>query len=100
MLPGQPPRTSIRALDATTGDLRGDTFPPREQLCNGRALSTGGLVFGGDQAASALNSHWRRTLKFQIGTWITAAPLALSEGHQSVALSSGRTVVAFSLDGR
>jgi alcohol dehydrogenase (cytochrome c) len=105
-VPGQPPRTSIRALDATTGDLRWQyTFPPRESsYVMGGLLSTeGGLVFGGDQSGFlALDSATGEELwKFNIGTWITAAPITyLSEGRQSVALSSGRTVVAFSLDGR
>jgi alcohol dehydrogenase (cytochrome c) len=105
-VPSQPPSTSIRALDATSGDLRWEyKFPPRENsYVMGGLLSTdGGIVFGGDQSGFiALNSATGAELwKSNIGTWITAAPVTyMSEGHQAIALASGRTVIAFSLDGR
>jgi alcohol dehydrogenase (cytochrome c) len=105
-VPGQPPSTSIRALDAATGDLRWEyKFPPRQSsYVMGGLLSTdGGLVFGGDQSGFlALNSATGQELwKFNVGTAIAAAPITYSsEGRQFVALASGRTVIAFSLDGR
>ena len=104
-VPGQPPRSSIRALDATTGDLRWEyTFPPRESsYVMGGLLSTeGGLVFGGDQSGFvALSSATGEELwKFNIGTWITAAPICPRARVINPWRASGRAVIAFSLDGR
>ncbi len=102
-----PPRRVVRALTATTGDLRWEYHPHAASVRShtvGGLLSTAGEVLFGGSATDffALNSRtgaelWRTNL----GGNIEAAPITfLSEGRQQVTVAAGRAIVTFSLDGR
>ena len=105
-VPGHQAQTSIRALDAATGDLKWEyKFPRRERsyVMGGLLTTNGGLLFGGDQSGFlALDTETGSELwRFRLGTGIAAAPITfLSQGRQSVTLATARAILTFSLDGR
>jgi alcohol dehydrogenase (cytochrome c) len=100
--PGRWPH-SVRALDASTGELRWEhRFAGRARMAG--VMSTAGhLVFGGDGARFfALDSDNGTELwRINTGDEINAAPITyLVDGRQQVTIAAGRTIVTFSLDGR
>lgn len=108
---GQTPRdqpyfTVVRALSATTGELRWEFRPPAALMDHamGGLLSTaGGLVFAGSKTAFfALDAKTGAELwRMNTGGKILAAPITyLRDGRQQVTVAAGRTIVTFSLDGR
>lgn len=96
-------RKAVRALDASTGELRWEyPFPAREpNFVMGGLLSTdGGLVFGGNEALLVgLDARRGRELwRFSVGTAIAAAPITyLIDGRQYLTIVAGATVLTFSL---
>jgi alcohol dehydrogenase (cytochrome c) len=101
---GQPTWTAVRALDASTGQLRWEyRFPPRHpSIVMGGLLSTdGGLVFGGDEALFVgLDARQGRELwRFNVGNDIAAAPITyLVDGRQYITVAAGITILTFALD--
>lgn len=102
--PEDPGKTTIKALNALTGEVRWEyQFPPRIPApVMGGVLSTdGGLVFAGDQAwfvaldAATGQELWR----YNVGGKIAAAPVTfLSDGHQLVTIAASRLILTFALD--
>ncbi len=101
---GPPALMAVRALHATTGELRWEYVPPLAggNTVTGGLLSTaGGLVFGGaDSRFFALDARtgverwWMNT-----GGPIHGAPITyLSEGRQQVTVAAGRSIITFVVD--
>jgi alcohol dehydrogenase (cytochrome c) len=100
---GRPFYTAIRALDASTGrrvwEYRRE---PRlvDNVMGGLLSTTGGIVFGGDQATFfALDSRTGSPLwSVETGGIIRAAPVTFAVGgEQFVAIAAGRNLLAFAL---
>jgi alcohol dehydrogenase (cytochrome c) len=104
--PDLPWYTAIRALAASSGDLRWEFRIPAELRWRalGGVLSTAGGVafFGSSSYFFALDARTGTELwRTNFGGIINAAPISyLSEGRQQVTIAAGRTIVTLSLDGR
>jgi alcohol dehydrogenase (cytochrome c) len=104
-IPDMPGFTSVRALDAATGELRWEFRPPgAEAKARAGLLSTaGGLVFGGGRTAFyALDTRTGAALwSINTGAEILAAPVTyLVDGRQVVTVPTGNAILSFTLDGR
>jgi alcohol dehydrogenase (cytochrome c) len=103
-LSDQPAKTSIKALDARTGDVRWET--PLEEghdvfLSVGGVLTTKtGVAFVGDrEELLALDSDTGKILwRVRLGGTLAAAPISYAvDGRQYVAVTAGRALFSFAL---
>jgi alcohol dehydrogenase (cytochrome c) len=104
-IPEIPGFSSVRALNAATGELRWEFRPPvAESKSRAGLLSTaGGLVFGGGSTAFYALDTQTGTMLWNIsaGAAILAAPVTyLVEGRQIVTVATGNAILSFTLDGR
>jgi alcohol dehydrogenase (cytochrome c) len=98
--PGGPGSGAIRALDATTGQLRWE-FPLHTAPWSGVLSTGGGLVFSGSDEGNfyALDAASGKPLwDFQTGGAIAANPVSFSiDGKQHVAIAANRVLYVFGL---
>jgi alcohol dehydrogenase (cytochrome c) len=93
----------VRAIDAATGQQRWDYKPPRTRGIGGRSglLTTAGdLVFGACEGQLfALDARTGAELwRVGLGGITAAAPISFGlDGHQAIAVASGRAVFVFEL---
>jgi alcohol dehydrogenase (cytochrome c) len=93
----------VRALDAATGVMKWEHFPPPggKQLGYSGLLATGGhLVFGESGGfAFAIDSATGKELwRVSLGGYTYAAPISLTvDGHQVILLSAGQALFMFGL---
>lgn len=101
---GTVPLVAVRALHATTGELRWERVMPatRPTIATGGLLSTaGGVVFGGVESRFfALDAGTGAELwRMNTGGDIQGAPITyLSEGRQQVTVAAGQTIITFVLE--
>lgn len=94
-------KTSIRALNAETGDLVWQyPFAPGSRVSLSGALSTAAnVVFAGgrDDLFVALDAETGAELwRVELGGWIHAGPITfMHDGHQLVTISAGRNLFTF-----
>lgn len=99
--PDKPAIAAVKALNATTGELRWEYLPPLAPpyAVTGGLLSTaGGIVFGGVVSRLfALDSRTGEELWWMnAGGRIRAAPITyLSEGRQQVTVAAGQDIITF-----
>lgn len=90
----------VRALDATTGNMKWE-FRLQSPLWAGVMATAGGLVFGGSGEGNfyALDAATGKPLwDFQTGGYITANPISfLVNGKQHIAISAGQALFVFAL---
>lgn len=97
----EPALGAVRALEATTGELRWEYLPPvaHHRLITGGLLSTdGGVVFGGVESRFfALDARTGKELwRINTGGPIHGAPITyLSEGRQQVTVAAGQSIITF-----
>jgi alcohol dehydrogenase (cytochrome c) len=92
---------ALRALDATTGEMKWEFRYPQANLA-GVMSTASGLVFSGDQEGNfiAFDSATGKELwHYQTGTsiWGAAAMTYLLDGRQQVLIASGSVLFAFAL---
>ncbi len=100
-IPGVEPTGAIKALDATTGQVKWE-FKLQSPPWAGLLSTAGGLVFGGSSEgfffaldAAAGKPLWR----FPAGGPIFANPISfLVDGKQHIAVAAGHSLFAFALD--
>jgi alcohol dehydrogenase (cytochrome c) len=90
----------IRAMTATTGNLKW-RFPLLSPASSGVLSTAGKLVFSGSAEGNfyALDAVTGKPLwEFQTGAYIESNPVSFAaDGHQLVAISSGKVLFAFGL---
>jgi alcohol dehydrogenase (cytochrome c) len=100
-IPGERGYGAIRALEATSGDLRWE-FRLHSLPSSSLMATAGGLVFGGtpEGDAIALDARTGKLLwRFQTGGRIAANPVSyMFEGKQYVAIAGGTAMFVFTLD--
>jgi alcohol dehydrogenase (cytochrome c) len=100
-IPGVEPSGSIKAIEATTGQIRWE-FPLHSPPWAGLLSTAGGLVFGGTNEGTffALHAESGKLLwSFQAGGPVLANPVSYSSGgKQYVAIAAGRTLLAFVIE--
>jgi len=98
--PGGPGSGAIRALEATTGQLRWE-FPLHTAPWSGVLSTGGGLVFSGSDEGNfyALDAASGKPLwDFQTGGAIAANPVSFSiDGKQHVAIAANRVLYVLGL---
>jgi alcohol dehydrogenase (cytochrome c) len=98
---GIEPSGSIRALDPLTGETRWD-FPLHSPPWAGVLSTAGGLVFSGSAEGNlfALDAASGKPLwNFQAGATVYAAPISYQfEGKQYIAVTTGHTLMAFTVE--
>ena len=92
---------ALRALDATTGEMKWEFRYPQSNLA-GVMSTAAGLVFSGDQEGNfiAFDSATGKELwHYQTGTsiWGAAAMTYMLDGRQQVLIASGSVLFAFAL---
>ena len=102
-LPNSAVATEIRAIVASTGELRWTyRFPGTTIYSAGGVLSTdGGLVFAGEKGrfVAVDLSSGRELWHFSSGGMIDASPITyLDEGQQHVSIAAGRVIFTFSIE--
>ena len=100
-IPGLEPSGSIQALDPLAGERRWE-FPLHGPPWAGVLSTAGGLVFGGTPEGNifALDAATGKPLwNFQAGAPVWANPISYQfEGRQYIAITAGRTLIAFAVD--
>jgi alcohol dehydrogenase (cytochrome c) len=101
VLPPEKYRSSIRALDPRTGDLRWE-FEIQPRSTSGLLATAGDLVFGGtvDGYFFALDAESGRELwHIAVGARVHSAPITYAvNGEQLVTIAAGNVVFTFGLD--
>jgi alcohol dehydrogenase (cytochrome c) len=99
-----PLKPVVRALEATSGDLRWEYDPHTTLSSLGGVLSTSGklVLVGVGPYFLALDSRSGAELwRVNLGGNIHAAPITyLSDGLQQITIAAGRAIFTFALDGR
>ena len=99
-IPGVEPSGSIQALDPLTGERRWE-FPLHSPPWAGVLSTAGGLVFSGTSEGNifALDAETGKPLwQFQAGAPVYAAPISYRfQGRQYIAVTAGRTLIAFAV---
>lgn len=100
MAPGTEEAGFIRALEATTGQMRWE-FPLHSAPWSGVLSTAGGLVFGGSNEGNifALDARTGKPLwDFQAGGAVGANPVAFAvDGRQYLAIAASRVLYVFGL---
>ncbi|HTP33685.1 MAG TPA: PQQ-binding-like beta-propeller repeat protein, partial [Candidatus Acidoferrales bacterium] len=98
--PGEKASGAIRALDATTGQMRWE-FPMHSAPWAGVLATAGGLVFSGSDEGNffALDAKTGKPLwDFQTGGRVAANPISFAvDGKQYIAIAAERTLYVFGL---
>lgn len=92
---------AMRAIDATTGDLRWE-FRYTSPTMAGVMSTAAGLVFGGDHEGNFLafdSRSGKRLWSYQSGSpiWGSAPSTYMLDGRQYIIMTSGTTLVTFAL---
>jgi PQQ-dependent dehydrogenase (methanol/ethanol family) len=95
---------AIRALDATTGDLRWE-FRYMSPTMAGVMSTAAGLVFGGDNEGNFMafdSRNGKRLWSYPTGSpmWGSAPSTYVLDGRQYIVMTSGTTLVTFALPER
>jgi alcohol dehydrogenase (cytochrome c) len=92
----------VRALDASTGEIRWEYDRNTSSFVGGLLSTKGGVVFGSaGQAFFALDARSGRELwRIETGGWIKAAPVTYSiGGKQMITIAAGHDLLTFGLSG-
>jgi alcohol dehydrogenase (cytochrome c) len=92
----------VRAIDATTGEVKWENHNNTTSTVGGLLSTKGGVVFGSaGQAFFALDAKTGRELwRMETGGWIKAAPITyLLDGKQMVTVAAGHDLLTFELSG-
>ena len=94
------PKGIVRALDASTGEVRWEYRNNTTSIVGGLLSTKGGVVFGSaGQAFLALDAKTGRELwRIETGGWIKAGPVTYSiDGKQMVTIAAGHDLLTFGL---
>lgn len=94
------PRGVVRAIDATTGEIRWEFNNNKTSTVGGLVSTKGGVVFGSaGQAVIALDAKTGHELwRMETGGWVKAAPVTYSiDGHQMFTVAAGHDLLTFGL---
>ena len=97
-----PPIGVVRALDASTGEVRWEFNNNKTSTVGGLTSTKGGVVFGSaGQAFIVLDAGTGRELsRMETGGWIKAAPVTyMIDGKQMVTVAAGHDLLTFGLSG-
>ena len=95
-----PPIGVVRALDASTGEVRWEFNSNKTSTVGGLTSTRGGVVFGSaGQAFIVLDANTGHELwRMETGGWVKAAPVTyMIDGMQMVTVAAGHDLLTFGL---
>ncbi len=95
-----PPIGVVRALDASTGEVRWEFNSNKTSTVGGLTSTRGGVVFGSaGQAFIVLDANTGHELwRMETGGWVKAAPVTyMIDGKQMVTVAAGHDLLTFGL---